>query len=157
MWSLEFEHSSGQHRLEDLSLPICRHSLWHRMDLKVLLIIPPKIQAGNWSNQDPLPWMGAYHSSDLVMLFGTYQDGEGPVLEPLEAKTSETMEDFVFAFLSDPYNGPPSMGWMPFDSSASNGGTMLRFGAGGQAVQNVSANNVEAVCFGTGPYDPFPT
>lgn len=23
--------------------------------------------AGNWSNQDPLPWMGAYHSSDLAV------------------------------------------------------------------------------------------
>ena len=21
--------------------------------------------AGNWTNQDPLPWMGAFHSSDL--------------------------------------------------------------------------------------------
>ncbi|KAK3710340.1 hypothetical protein LTR37_010406 [Vermiconidia calcicola] len=112
--------------------------------------------AGNWTNQNPLPWMGAYHSSDLVMIFGTYTTGVGPVQEPLEVTTSETMEDYVLSFLSDPYNGPPSMGWMPFDTSAANGGTMLRFGAGGQAAQNVSANNVEAVCFGTGPYNPFP-
>jgi carboxylesterase type B len=112
--------------------------------------------AGNWTNQDPLPWMGAYHSSDLVMLFGSYADGEGPVTEPLEGKTSETMEDFLLAFMVDPYNGPPSMGWPQFDSSASNGGTLLRFGADGKAVQNVSSNDVAAVCFGKGKYNPFP-
>lgn len=112
--------------------------------------------AGNWTNQDPLDWMGAYHSSDLVMYFGTYADDVGPVKQPLEVKTSQVMEDLLLSFVTDPYNGPPSMGWVPFDPTAEDGGTMLRFGADGQAVQNVSANSVEAVCFGTGPYNPFP-
>jgi acetylcholinesterase len=112
--------------------------------------------AGNWSNQDPLPWMGAFHSSDLVMLFGSYTDGEGPVKEPLEATTSEKMEDLVLSFVKDPYNGPPALGWPHFNTSAKNGGTMLRFGADGKAVQEVNANKVQAVCFGEGPYDPFP-
>ena len=112
--------------------------------------------AGNWTNQDPLPWMGAYHSSDLVMLFGTYNSGVAPSTQPLEAQTSEKMEDLVLAFIEDPYNGPPAMGWPQFDPSASNGGTMLRFGADGKVVQEVDANVVQAVCFGEGPYDPFP-
>ena len=112
--------------------------------------------AGNWTNQDPLPWMGAYHSSDLVMLFGTYADGEGPVVEPLESKTSKKMEDLVLSFIEDPYNGPPSMGWPQFDPTAKNGGTMLRFGADGKVVQSVDANKVQAVCFGKGKYNPFP-
>lgn len=48
------------------------------------------------------------------------------------------------------------MGWVPFNTSAENQGTMLRFGADGKAVQNVSASDVEAVCSGSGPYNPFP-
>ena len=103
--------------------------------------------------------MGAFHSSDLVMLFGSYADGgpSGPPTQALEGITSRTMEDFVLAFMMDPWDGPPKMGWPQFDPSASNGGTLLRFGAGGKAVQNVSSNDVAAVCFGKGKYDPFPT
>lgn len=112
--------------------------------------------AGNWTNQDPFDWMGAYHSSDLVMLFGTYADDVRPVVEPLERETSETMEDFLLAFMIDPYNGPQAIGWPVFNTSQDNGGTMLRFGADGKAAQNVSANSVQAVCFGQGEYDPFP-
>lgn len=114
------------------------------------------VYAGNWTNQDPLPWMGAFHSSDLVMWFGSYPDGEGPPKEALEGETSAAMQDLLFAFLSDPYNGPPVMGWPRFDTNADNGGTMLLFGADGHAVQNVSANDVQAVCTGAGPYNPFP-
>lgn len=91
------------------------------------------------------------------MLFGTYADDVGPVVEPLERTTSEMMEDNVLAFMRDPYNGPPSMGWPMFDASAENGGTMLRFGANGEVVQNLSADNLQGVCFGNGPYDPFPS
>lgn len=112
--------------------------------------------AGNWTNQDPLPWMGAYHSSDLVMFFGTYDSDVAPSTQPLEAQTSEKMEDLLLAFMKDPYNGPPAMGWPQFDPSAKNGGTILRFGAGGKVVQDVAADNVQAVCFGKGPYNPFP-
>jgi hypothetical protein len=112
--------------------------------------------AGNWTNQDPLPWMGAYHSSDLVMLFGTFNSDVAPSTQPLEGETSAKMEDLVLSFIKDPYNGPPAVGWPQFDPSAKNGGTMLRFGADGKVVQEVAANDVQAVCFGKGPYDPFP-
>jgi carboxylesterase type B len=112
--------------------------------------------AGNWTNQDPLPWMGAFHSSDLVMLFGSYGTGEGPVTQPLEGETSAKMGELVLSFMEDPYNGPPGMGWPQFDPTAKNGGTMLRFGADGKVMQEVNANKVQAVCFGKGPYNPFP-
>jgi len=123
--------------------------------------------AGNWTNQDPLPWMGAFHSSDLSMLFGSYYyTGSGgpnpqvtvsdPPGSPLEIETSQTMQDYILAFMKDPYTGPPSMGWLPMNTSAPDGGLMLRFGADGKAVQNVTGADVEAVCFGKGPYNPFP-
>jgi carboxylesterase type B len=111
--------------------------------------------AGNWSNTDPFPWMGAYHASDLPMLFGTYDAARGNGTE-LEIETSQTMEDFLFAFVSDPINGPKGLGWVPFDASAPDGGTMLRFGGDGKAVQNVSGNAVEGVCTGNGTLDWSP-
>lgn len=90
------------------------------------------------------------------MLFGTYDNGEGPVKEQLEATTSEKMQDLLLAFVRDPTNGPPKAGWPQFNTSAANGGTLLRFGADGKAVQSVNANDVQAVCTGKGPYNPFP-
>lgn len=88
------------------------------------------------------------------MLFGTYDNGEGPVVEQLEATTSEKMQDLLLEFVKEPWISPA--GWPQFNSSATNGGTMLRFGADGQASQQVDANDVQAVCFGQGQYDPFP-
>jgi acetylcholinesterase len=111
--------------------------------------------AGNWTNQDPLPWMGAFHSSDLVMLFGTYDLGDGPPTRQ-ERITSETMQDHVLAFLKDPWNGLASVGWAPTDPTSENGGTMLRFGADGKAVQTISAGKLDAICSGKGKYNPFP-
>ncbi|KAK1813871.1 hypothetical protein LTR12_011779 [Friedmanniomyces endolithicus] len=113
--------------------------------------------AGNWTNQDPLPWMGAFHSSDLAMLMGSYPDGNGrPCCEPLEVETANAMQDYVYSFMVDPWDGPPSMGWYPMDPTAADWGQMLRFGAGGKAVQNVTGFDVEAVCYGQGTYNPFP-
>lgn len=112
--------------------------------------------AGAWPNQNPLEWMGAYHSSDLVMFFGTHDNGAGPLSTPLEVETSEVMQDYLLSFMKDPHNGPPSMGWPAFDPTAADGGTMLRFGAGGKPAQNVSGDSVEGVCLGHGTYEPFP-
>lgn len=112
--------------------------------------------AGSWPNQNPLDWMGAYHSSDLVMFFGTHENGAGPLSTALEVETSEIMQDFLLSFMRDPENGPPAMGWPAYDPKADDGGTMLRFGADRKAVQKVSGTNVEGVCSGEGTYDPFP-
>ena len=112
--------------------------------------------AGDWPNQNPLEWMGAYHSSDLVMLFGTHEHGTGLSSTPLETETSLRMQDFLLAFMNDPHNGPKELGWPAFEPMAIGGGTMIRFGANGKAVQNVSGSNVEGVCSGQGQYKPFP-
>ena len=108
--------------------------------------------AGNFSNVSPRPWMGPYHASDLPMMFGTHQDtpwrGEST---QLEFKTSEMMEDLLLAFMKDPVNGPPSMGWKTYAD-----GGMLRFGADGKVVQNVSISAVDGACYGMGTYDPTP-
>lgn len=100
---------------------------------------------GDWPNVSPLPWMGAYHASDLPMLFATHQDytnGEGHST-PLEFAVSQRMEDLLYSFMVDPYHGPEQHGWAPYTS-----GEMLRFGAGGKVMQNVSIESVDSVCAG---------
>jgi hypothetical protein len=90
------------------------------------------------------------------MLFGVYDEGEGPVKEQLEATTSEAMQDMLLAFVKDPWNGPPAAGWPQYDPTDENGGILLRFGADGKAVQQVDGKTVQAVCYGNGTYNPFP-
>lgn len=111
--------------------------------------------AGNWSNEDPYSWLGAYHCSDLMMNFGTWSynvtnSTSGPSAR--EIRTSQTMQEYILAFMKDPINGPPSMGWMPY----TYGSNVLRFGANGVPVQNVSGYEIDGPCYGNGTYNPFP-
>lgn len=99
--------------------------------------------AGNFSDTTPLPWMGAYHASDLPMLFATHQDytnGQGGSTS-FEFAVSQTMEDWIYAFMVDPYAGPQKLGWAPYTS-----GQMPRFGADGVVVRNVSIKGVDSAC-----------
>ncbi|KAJ5246708.1 Alpha/Beta hydrolase protein [Penicillium chermesinum] len=111
--------------------------------------------AGRWSHVEPFPWLGAYHSSDNPMIYGTYwlnttNATTGPT--EAEAQTSETMQDMIFAFLKDPVKGPPALGWLPY----TYGSNVLRFGADGVPVQNVSGYEIDGPCYGNGTYNPYP-
>lgn len=97
------------------------------------------LYSGNFSNVSTLPWLGAYHGSDVPMLFGTHQDhanGQGPSTE-LEYETSEKMRDFLMAFMRDPHVGLEAEGWQS---------EMLRFGADGTAVQQIPTEFVDQSC-----------
>ncbi|EHA18641.1 hypothetical protein CBS76997_1524 [Aspergillus niger] len=111
--------------------------------------------AGNFSNVSPMHWLGAYHSSDLTMNFGTYPivRGNGTLLEK---KTSEVMQDYLLAFMRDPENGLERMGWPAFEPFGENGGVIKRFGADGRPEQNVTGLDVQGACWGKEQYDPFP-
>ncbi|RAL17455.1 carboxylesterase [Aspergillus homomorphus CBS 101889] len=111
--------------------------------------------AGNFSNVSPLPWMGAYHSSDLTMTFGTFGIARGQGTAE-EVATSRVMQDYFFEFIKDPVRGLERKGWAAFDSDAENGGVMKRFGAQGVAEQDVAGDEVQGACWGEGNYDPFP-
>ncbi|KIW15808.1 hypothetical protein PV08_05858 [Exophiala spinifera] len=102
------------------------------------------LYAGNFSNISPLPWMGAYHDTDLPMLFGTYDDfrGAGPEYESL---VSQKLQDLVLLFMEDPATGPKDLGWQGYSS-----GQMLRFAADGVVAKNVSVQTVDGVCTGLG-------
>lgn len=104
--------------------------------------------AGNFSNIDGgVPWLGAYHYSDLYMFFGTWTIAPGEVSE-LEIETSQKMQDLLVAFVKDPENGLSDLGWPLYDTSEEDGGMLARFG-NGEALKYVSGNSAstEGACY----------
>ncbi|RDW83643.1 uncharacterized protein DSM5745_03969 [Aspergillus mulundensis] len=100
--------------------------------------------AGNFSNISPEPWLGAFHWSDLLMIFGTYGKDVGHISE-LEVDTSIAMQDLFLAFLKDP-RALESEGWAAFEPDGANGGLVLEFGKG-PAVRNVTGSWLDAGCY----------
>lgn len=98
--------------------------------------------AGNFSNIDPVSWLGSFHSSDLYMIFGTYMTDAGEISD-LEVATSETMQDYFLAFLKD---ATASVGWPAFDAEALDGGLILEFG-NQTTVRNITGDWLEAGCW----------
>ncbi|OJJ45119.1 hypothetical protein ASPZODRAFT_70435 [Penicilliopsis zonata CBS 506.65] len=102
--------------------------------------------SGNFSNISPLPWMGAYHSSELPMIMGTYADvgGEGT---PFQHATSRVMQDYYLAFAYDPENGVERMGWPKY-----NGTLLMEFGRsdgeGEYPARVIPAAPIEDACIG---------
>ncbi|CAK7234938.1 hypothetical protein SCUCBS95973_009102 [Sporothrix curviconia] len=88
--------------------------------------------AGNFTNISPLWWLGAYHYSDLYMLFGTYLIAPGAISQ-LEIETSEAMQGFLLDFVKDP-TSLPAAGWPAYWTNSTDGGVVARFGADGEAV-----------------------
>ncbi|KAJ7757059.1 Alpha/Beta hydrolase protein [Mycena metata] len=101
---------------------------------------------GNFSDlTGGVTWLGAYHYSDLYMLFGSYLINPLPPTDPLEANTSRVMQNFLLDFVKDPTSLPRS-GWPEYQTGAENGGQIAQFGADGQAFKLVSGDSVEAAC-----------
>lgn len=90
---------------------------------------------GEWPNLNPFPWLHAYHSSDIPMVFGT-SDLLGPDT-PTEMGTSKYMQNAWAAFARDPAHG---LTWPTYDPEAD---TLIKLGF---------ANSTEAVL---GPGNEF--
>jgi len=111
--------------------------------------------AGNFSNIAPIPWLGAYHYSDLYMFFGTYPTAPG-VISDFEVETADKMQDLLYAFVEDP-DSLPDKGWPEYQATDGNGGRLARFGADGKVLQLVDGNEVEGACHLPGySYDTTP-
>jgi carboxylesterase type B len=100
--------------------------------------------AGNFSNISPVYYLGAFHWSDLLMIFGTYMTDVGEISE-LEVVTSEAMQDYIFAFLNDSSTVSSTVGWPAFDAAAPHGGLILEFG-NKTAVKNITGDFLETGC-----------
>lgn len=105
--------------------------------------------AGNFSDlAGGVPWLGAYHYSDLYMFFGSWGITPGESNE-FEKEVAEGMMDLLVTFVKNPVNGLSETGWPLYDTDGEDGGTVARFGADGEVIQFVSGSNasVEGACY----------
>ena len=104
------------------------------------------LYSGNFSNIATEPWLGAYHSAELPLIFGTFDSfrGQGPALENT---TSVAMQDAWLAFTKNGGQGLESMGW---NSYTLGNGNVREFGAG-VPVQDTSLSTLENMCNGPVP------
>lgn len=68
--------------------------------------------------------MGAYHESELPMLFGTHMDFRGNST-PFQYALSHVMQDTYVTFISDPVHGLDAAGWPAYEGL---GGEVLQWG-----------------------------
>ncbi|KAH8657042.1 Alpha/Beta hydrolase protein [Tricladium varicosporioides] len=100
---------------------------------------------GNFSNISPRPWEGAYHSSELPLIFGTH-DIAGPSTE-FEYAVSHRMQDLWLAFMRNPVNGLPSQGWQ----AAVPGGEAIEFGWNEAVTSTIALSEFDDRCDGLNP------
>lgn len=86
--------------------------------------------------------MGAYHESELPLLFGTHADFRGNST-PFEYEVSHTMQDTWVAFARDPENGLDRLGWPAY---AAKDGQVRKFAVDGVLAQMGNVSSVEAEC-----------
>ena len=105
------------------------------------------LYAGNFSNVSPRWWLGAYHSSDLPMVFGTYGIARGNGTA-FQKAVSEKMQDYWLAFAEDPVGGLPGLGWEKYKNGNGEG---VMFGEGGKVEQKIAEGRLDAPCDGLVP------
>ncbi|KAM3422210.1 Carboxylic ester hydrolase [Cercospora zeina] len=105
------------------------------------------LYSGNFTNISPRGWMGAWHASELPLIFGTHSNYRGDSTE-LEYETSHAMQDAWVAFAKDPVNGLASVGWKPYEELGSS--TLRNFGAD-VAAKDIDVRATEAMCDGAVP------
>lgn len=87
--------------------------------------------------------MGAYHESELPMIFGTHPLYRGNSTR-LEYETSHVMQDAWLAFAADGGDGLKKLGWPVYHSNA---GAAIIFG-NGSSVYTEDLSGLEAGCLG---------
>ncbi|WKT45387.1 Alpha/Beta hydrolase fold [Fusarium oxysporum f. sp. vasinfectum] len=108
---------------------------------------------GNYSNISPQPWLGAYHWTDLLMIFGTYVKMVGDIPQD-EIDTSAAMQDYFVAFLKEGANVTSSVAWPDFQHQGKNNGSIIEFGARGSPARNITGDYLDASCYNASV--PFP-
>ncbi|KAL4917341.1 Alpha/Beta hydrolase protein [Aspergillus aurantiobrunneus] len=83
---------------------------------------------GNFTNLSPTPWLGAYHSAEIPMLFGTYNMTNLPPRPASnEIEVSKYLQGAWVAFAKDPHKGLYNYGWPQFSFDES---TLVNLGVG---------------------------
>ncbi|OJJ38084.1 hypothetical protein ASPWEDRAFT_734215 [Aspergillus wentii DTO 134E9] len=101
---------------------------------------------GNFSNISPWDWMGAYHSSELPLLFGTHDEYRTPSTE-FEYQLSYAMEALWLSFASNPQSAPSYQNWS-WPEYKADVPSMVQFPSGDNIVGIVSGNVIDGNCTG---------
>lgn len=102
--------------------------------------------AGNFTNISPRPWEGAYHSSELPLIFGTHSLFRGEST-PFEYAVSYRYQDLYLAFANDPANGLAAQGWPAYKPN----GSVLKIGDDGLVTQLMDVKILQDLCVGLDP------
>ncbi|KAF5624570.1 triacylglycerol lipase V precursor [Fusarium sp. NRRL 52700] len=105
------------------------------------------LYAGNFTNVSPLPWLGAYHTAELPLIFGTH-DIEGPSTK-FERKVSERMQDLYLRFISDPVHGLEKDGW-PVAQAQLGRSKLVKWAGNGKVEQIIGAKKLIDECTSNG-------
>ena len=104
--------------------------------------------SGNFSSISPWDQLGAYHSSELPLIFGTYPNYREDLLTPASAallnETSELMQDSWLAFMRDGAAGMAEVGWPAYTSV--DGGVVREFARDGVPAVDGNERAWEALC-----------
>ncbi|ETN47079.1 uncharacterized protein HMPREF1541_01269 [Cyphellophora europaea CBS 101466] len=103
---------------------------------------------GNFSNIAPKPWLGAYHSGELPLIFGTHPDFRGPSTA-FEYETSHAMQDAWVAFAAGGAKGLESTGWKTYTALGDNSVRNFGNATTGEAVGDVALGWSEQRCQGS--------
>lgn len=95
---------------------------------------------GNFNDLSPADYPGAYHASELPLIFGTYGQYHGPS-SAYEDAVSSKMQDLWLDFARDPRAGLSKAGW----SSYGDGKAVL-IGDATTPVQETDISEVDTVC-----------
>ncbi|RSM08969.1 hypothetical protein CEP52_004363 [Fusarium oligoseptatum] len=105
------------------------------------------LYAGNFTNISPLPWLGAYHTAELPLVFGTYEV-DGPST-PFQRRVSQRMQDLYLKFAIDPAHGLEEAGWKPATEELERS-RIVEWGANGKVEQALSAKGLRDECIKNG-------
>lgn len=94
------------------------------------------LYGGNFSNISPAPWLGAYHSGELPLIFDTHGDFRGESTA-FEEDTSMAMQSAWVAFAKGGADGLIGTGWEPYEELGEQ--VVRNFG---NATTGLAAGNV---------------
>ncbi|WAO96357.1 Carboxylic ester hydrolase [Fusarium falciforme] len=105
------------------------------------------LYAGNFTNISPLPWLGAYHTAELPLMFGTCEI-DGPST-PFQRRVSKRMQDLYLKFAIEPAHGLEEAGWKPA-TEVLDRSRIVEWGADGKVEQALSAKRLRDECIKNG-------
>ena len=100
------------------------------------------LYVGNFTNISPAAFLGAYHGSELPLIFGTDGEFRGPSTKE-ENETSAIMENTLAAFASGGAAGIEKTGWPRCEDART---CRVREFGGSPVVKDVDLQSLAAVC-----------